>query len=137
MSSQKVEKLSSVLLSAGGERRQQMFHDECASISKPGGMSKCNATIRWCPDEQNPELQKAQLHYYGMLRKLIDKRLSNPEDAPDEAASLAKHMREARMMQLAGGRILFLDGGGLRGLMHVDILSQVIHGNNSEIFRAS
>ena len=135
MSSRKVDELSRVLLCAGGERRQQMFHDERASISKPGGMSKCKTL--WCPDEQSPKLQKARLQYYSMLQKLIDRHLSKTDDAPDEAASLVRHMREVKMLQLAGSRILFLDGGGLRGLMHVDILCQVIHEKNSEIFRAS
>ena len=132
MSSRKVDKLSGVLLGAGGERRQQMSHSELATATtKPSATSKCNTTTLWCPDEQSPELQKARLQYYSMLQKLIDRRLSKTtdqlKDAPDEGASLARHMREVRMLQLAGSRILFLDGGGLRGLIHVDILSQVIY----------
>ena len=142
MSSQKVDKLSGVLLGAGGERRQSMFHSEWASTTKPNAASKCKTTTLWCPDVQCPELQKVRLQYYSMLQKLIDRRLSSTADqlkdvCPDEAASLARHMREVRMLQFAGSRILFLDGGGLRGLMQVDILSQVIHVHDkgSEIYR--
>ena len=42
--------------------------------------------------------------------------------SPDEAMSLAMQMKELRMYQKAGSRILALDGGSMRGLVQLEIL---------------
>ena len=43
----------------------------------------------------------------------------------DKAASLGLQIRELRLLQMAGSRILFLDGGGMRGLLEIEMLSQI------------
>ena len=67
--------------------------------------------------------------YCCRLDNTIKQRLANISvsltNTPDEAMALAVQMRELRMYQKAGSRILFLDGGGIRGLLEVEILSQV------------
>ena len=44
---------------------------------------------------------------------------------PDEAMAVMYQMRELKMLRDAGSRILFLDGGGMRGLVQIEILSQL------------
>ena len=45
--------------------------------------------------------------------------------SPDIAISLAVQLQEMSMFQKAGSRILCLDGGGIRGLIQLEILSQL------------
>ena len=67
---------------------------------------------------------------YAELEHNIEQRLLNVTipltNFPDEACSLAVQMRELRMYKQAyGSRILFLDGGGIRGLLQIEILIQL------------
>lgn len=43
----------------------------------------------------------------------------------DKAAALGMQMKEMAMLEMAGCRMLFLDGGGMRGLLEIDILCQI------------
>ena len=65
--------------------------------------------------------------YHFLLHEIVKKSLSNLKlsHSPEDSTFLLKHMKEARLLQMAGSKILFLDGGGLRGLIHIEILSQV------------
>ena len=64
---------------------------------------------------------------YRELEKSIERRLASRSfpQSPDEAMSLAIQMKELRMYKKAGSRILVLDGGGMRGLVQIEILSQI------------
>ena len=64
---------------------------------------------------------------YRELEKSIERRLASVSfpQSPDEATSLAMQMKELKMYQKAGSRILVLDGGGMRGLLQIEILSQI------------
>ena len=64
---------------------------------------------------------------YHELEKSIEQRLASVyfPQSPDEAMSLAIQMKELRMYKKAGSRILVLDGGGMRGLVQIEILSQI------------
>ena len=64
---------------------------------------------------------------YRELEKSIERRLASVSfpQFPDEATSLAMQMKELKMYQKAGSRILVLDGGGMRGLLQIEILSQI------------
>lgn len=44
---------------------------------------------------------------------------------PDEAMAVVYQMRELKMLRDAGSRILFLDGGGMKGLVEIEVLSQL------------
>ena len=61
---------------------------------------------------------------HSIYQRLGDTRLSLT-DYPDEAMSLATQMQEMSMYQKAGSRMLFLDGGGIRGLIQIEILRQI------------
>lgn len=43
----------------------------------------------------------------------------------EEAAALGAQIRMMRLVQVAGSRILVLDGGGMKGLIEVEILEQI------------
>ena len=65
--------------------------------------------------------------HYNELEKNIDQRLSfvQVQLEPSEAMSIAMQLKELKMYEKAGSRILFLDGGGVRGLVQIEILSQL------------
>ena len=69
----------------------------------------------------------AKLHFEilnNIQRKLlcVDYPLSRH---PDEAMAVGIQMKELKMLQDAGSRILFLDGGGMKGLIQIELLSQL------------
>lgn len=66
------------------------------------------------------------------LEKGLEKFLKGVQESPvmdnicmDKAASIGLQIGEMRLLQLAGSRILCLDGGGMKGLMEIDILEQI------------
>ena len=63
-----------------------------------------------------------ETHVKDMLED-VDQSLVS--DNVDMAASLGIQIRELRLLQMAGSRILFLDGGGMKGLMQLDMLCQI------------
>ena len=46
-------------------------------------------------------------------------------DSLDGAAALGVQIREMKLLQMAGSRMLFLDGGGMKGLVEIDILCDI------------
>jgi len=42
-----------------------------------------------------------------------------------DAAELGKNVRMMRLVQIAGSRILTLDGGGMKGIMEIELLDQI------------
>ncbi len=70
--------------------------------------------------------------HYSDLERTINSRLLNNTRAgreavlsPDIAISLAAQLQEMMLFQKAGSRILCLDGGGIKGLIQLEILSQL------------
>ena len=67
--------------------------------------------------------------YNYELSSSIEKKVFNAshhfDNDPDEAMAVVYQMRELKMLRDAGSRILFLDGGGMRGLIQIEILSQL------------
>ena len=63
------------------------------------------------------------------LSSSIEKKIFNVghhfEKDPDEAMAVVYQMRELKMLRDAGSRILFLDGGGMKGLVEIEVLSQL------------
>lgn len=70
--------------------------------------------------------------HYSELERNINSRLQNTSKAGqaavfsvDSAVSLAAQLQEMVLFQKAGSRVLCLDGGGIRGLIQLEILSQL------------
>lgn len=70
--------------------------------------------------------------HYSDLERNIQSRLQNTTRAgqeavfsPDTAISLAVQLQEMMLFQKAGSRVLCLDGGGMKGLVQLEILSQL------------
>ena len=140
LSDSRVSKLTGVLQEAGAERRQKLIQEgfflsrnstritfdklsESMSKSEVKSPSGPQTAAGNCH-----ELLNARLKYYTLLQNLIKRCVNIVDQSPqilNAASNLVVHMREMKLLQMAGSRILFLDGGGLRGLMQVEILSQV------------
>ena len=62
---------------------------------------------------------------YSCFRNEIETLLCKEELNDEETFSLGLHQREIQLLKRAGSRVLFLDGGGIRGLIQIEILSQL------------
>ena len=137
LSDRRVSKLTGVLQEAGAERRQKLFRNAFAmnrnsritfdKLSESMNESEMKSPSG--PQTGNcHKLMNARMKYYTLLQNLIKRCVNIADQSPhilNAASNLAVHMREVKLLQMAGSRILFLDGGGLRGLLQVEILSQV------------
>ena len=91
-----------------------------SSASSPGQKVVELQHDNWC--EQLPQL-------FHQITAEVNRKLSDVSyplsQHADEAMALGIQMRELKMLREAGSRILFLDGGGMRGLIEIEILSQL------------
>ena len=117
------ERLSKLLRSVGAERGRKL--QEC----------RPKLFVPFLGDEGAKDytaLCRNEDWFAGRYREIessIEQRLTSNSKSrsfsASEAMSLALEMRELRKYKKAGSRILFLDGGGMRGLILVEILSQI------------
>ena len=128
LSPEMVNKVTTMLLSAGAEEKPVV--DRKRFRASPAFARSIYLASRAMkkPSSESPEIR---YQYYYLLRDILMKRLSNIADlelshSPEDSAYLLEHMKEARLLQMAGSSILFLDGGGMRGLMQLEILCQVM-----------
>ncbi len=82
-----------------------------------------SAEDRWCKKLSKMHYE-LDTHVASLLKDVSSSLVSEKEEL-DKAASLGLQMREIRLLQMAGSRILFLDGGGMRGLLEIEMLSQI------------
>ena len=120
------------LLKSVGARKGRTLR----SMSKPPpvvafpdihGAGDAAGDIRKCASEDVIEWTARFTEHYNELEKNIEQRLSFVQIQldPSEAMSIAMQLRELKMYERAGSRILFLDGGGVRGLVQIEILDQL------------
>ena len=110
------------------ERRET----ECFVDLSGGHLEKKNLRLRmsekvaregddWC-------MTLAKLHF-ELEQKIKDMfedvSTSLVSDSLDGAAALGVQIREMKLLQMAGSRMLFLDGGGMKGLVEIDILCDI------------
>ena len=131
MSAKRVDKLTGILKSAGAKQKRDVHKSSLPM--KPVRVPSSMSTKRsWkSPEESRNILIDSCLEYNFLVKELVTRRLSVIRNAKkhkkvlSNGSMLLRHMQEARMLQMAGSRILFLDGGGMRGLIQIEILSQV------------
>ena len=117
---QLIEELISLLESAGAERKLEveMKKHPRYSITLPAALMK----------RIFHEPREIRYQYNFLLDEMIKKCLGSigvESQSTEDKTDLMRYMRESRALQMAGSRILFLDGGGMRGLIQVGLLSQV------------
>ena len=123
LSTQSIDELISLLESAGGKPQSELKERQIEkhprySISLPAAKSVAKRSI-------TPE---NRFQYNLLLDEMIKKCLGSigvESQSTEDKTDLMRYMRESRALQMAGSRILFLDGGGMRGLIQVGLLSQV------------
>ena len=77
----------------------------------------------WCKKLSKIHFE-VESHINSLLEDVNGSLVSGKESL-DKAASLGLQIREMRLLQMAGSRVLFLDGGGMRGLLEIEMLSQI------------
>ena len=122
-----VKEVTKMLVSAGAKETPVV---ENPNLTFARSIRRSRATR--AREKRSQELPEIRYKYYYLLREIVMKRLSNTADqqmclSAEYSAFLLNHMREVRLLQMAGCSILCLDGGGMRGLMQVEILCQVIY----------
>ena len=128
VSPEMVKEVTTMLLSAGAEEKSVVKKKQsCASTTFAQSIYLASRAIK----KPSSESLEIRYQYYYLLRDILMKRLSNITDlhlshSPEDSAYLLEHMKEVYLLQMAGSRILFLDGGGMRGLMQLEILCQVM-----------
>ena len=128
LSPKMVDKVKKLLSSVGTEERPVVGFKRIQVSPRFAGSIDMSSRAVEMESHELPEI-RYQYNYklHEILRKsltkLADQQLSqSPEDS---TYYLLEHMKEAKLLQMAGSRILFLDGGGLKTLIQVEILSQV------------
>ena len=91
--------------------------------------AKTTATIKIYKSGVSDDWTTKIARFNYELSSSIEKKLFNDghhfEKDPDEAMAVVYQMRELKMLRDAGSRILFLDGGGMKGLVEIEVLSQL------------
>ena len=143
--SSSVDEMAELLMEYGGERgrkipqrsrwdtiRQgskcivQQFQDMVVMEPKESMLTPSRIHKMNCPqDDWTSKI--ASMNYEILLN--VERTLQDVQyrlsQHPDEAMAIGIQMKELKMLRDAGSRILFLDGGGMRGLIQIEILSQL------------
>lgn len=140
-----IDEMAKLLMDYGGERGRkvpqrtrwdtvrkakkcivQQFQDMVEMEPKESALAPSRMHKLSCPrDDWTSKI--ASMNYeiqFNIERKLQDVQYRLSRN-PDEAMALGIQMKELKMLREAGSRILFLDGGGMKGLIQIEILSQL------------
>ncbi len=101
-------------------REEEYIKDKDRSELQQHTMSseeKVEARVDWCHS-------KAEL-YHQYWTNLMKYPASFSSDDREKAADLGIQVKNLRLVQMAGSRILVLDGGGMKGLVEIEILDQI------------
>ena len=143
--SSSIDQMADLLVEYGGERGREMpqrsrwdtirqarksivqqFQDVIAMEPKESMLTTSRMHKLNCP--QDDWTSKIASMNYEILAN-IERKLQDVQyrlsQHPDEAMALGIQMKELKMLREAGSRILFLDGGGMKGLIQIEILSQL------------
>ena len=117
-----------IAATAKGEQKLhtvKQFQDMITAEPKENACTPCK--IESCCVEDSWTTKIATLNYQissNIERTLLD--ISYPLSRnTDEAMAVGIQMKELKMLRDAGSRVLFLDGGGMRALIQIEILSQL------------
>ena len=106
-------------------RTIKQFQDMITEELKEKSHTPCK--IESCPVKDDWTTKIATLNYEissNIERTLLDVHYPLSRN-PDEAMAVGIQTKELKMLRDAGSRVLFLDGGGMRAVMQIEILSQL------------
>ena len=115
--------MEQLLKSVGGICAESMQQQDVASVSIPPQTPTCESIGRAAAYSEG----KVSRGYYKDLEDWMNEMLSSYMSLPtgDVLQALPLQQKELERYKLTGNRILCLDGGGIKGLVQIDILSQI------------
>ncbi|KAL5457028.1 hypothetical protein EMCRGX_G034263 [Ephydatia muelleri] len=134
-------KLHDLLVSVGakeGRLLQEQLHDEASQLpakllpfphllTKKGSTEDSDDYVKCVPGEDS--WVDSIPGRYKELDTHIRRMLADPSDtmmySTDEAFACALQLRELTLLRKSGSRVLSLDGGGMKGLIQIEVLEQL------------
>ena len=106
-------------------RRVSLFQDMTMMELKDNVATPIKVRKSGPPDDWASKIAK----YNYEISSFIERKMLNInhhfDQHPEETLAVMYQMRELKLLRDAGSRILFLDGGGMKGLVQIEILSQL------------
>ena len=106
-------------------RRVSLFQDMTMMESKEKTTTPVKVRTSGPTDDWATKIAK----YNYEISSFIERKMLNIDHHfdkhPEETMAVMYQLRELKMLRDAGSRILFLDGGGMKGLVQLEILSQL------------
>ena len=106
-------------------RRVSPFQDMTLMEVKDGTTTPIKVRTSGPHDDWTTKVAK----YSYDVSNFIERKMLNMghrfDDHPEETMAVMYQLRELKMLRDAGSRMLFLDGGGMKGLVQIEILSQL------------
>jgi hypothetical protein len=143
--SSNIDEMAELLVEYGGERGKKMpqrtrwdtirqakkcivqqFQDMVATEPKESMMTPTSMHKLNCPkDDWTSKIASMNYEIQSNIERKLQDVQYRLSQHPDEAMAVGVQMKELKMLRDAGSRILFLDGGGMKGLIQIEILSQL------------
>lgn len=104
----------------------QQFQDMVTMESEESALTPSRMYKLNCPkDDWTTKIASLNYEILSNVEKKLQDVRHRLSQNPDEAMAVGIQMKELKMLRDAGSRILFLDGGGMRGLIQIEILSEL------------
>ena len=100
-----------------GLREKEYYKDKEQSRHSTSKEEKEDMKVDWC-------LSKAEL-YHKYWTHVMQYPAPFSSDNLQKAADFGIQVKNMRLLQMAGSRVLVLDGGGMKGLVEIEILDQI------------
>lgn len=105
--------------------RVSLFQDMTSMEVKDGTTTPIKVHRSGPSDNWATKIAKYNFEISNFIERKVLNISHRFDEHPEEAMAVMYQLRELKMLRDAGSRILFLDGGGMKGLVQIEILSQL------------